>query len=212
MTRKPAAGAKPRRAPKRAPEPAPPVVPDPPRPLGTAGKELWTHSYGPWLRSDTDRDWLLALCEQQDERVALRFKVLKENDWRERAALRAVDAQVITGLQALSELRRRHAMAKDPPPPTANDSNYARITELLGSLRRAGPMDTTAEALGQVALTLAEQLDLGAGMGTASVARELRATIADLMKGRDADDDDDFFAGVPAPVWDTQEPRPPNAG
>lgn len=104
-----------------------------------------------------------------------------------------------------------------------------RVRQLLASLRQAGPLDTHDELLGEAALRLAEQLDevrparspetqgelLGAAalMNAASTTvREIRATVADLMKGRDVDDDDEFFAGMPAKVWDTPESRPPNAG
>ena len=85
-------------------------------------------------------------------------------------------------------------------------TNEARVTALIESLRQAGPIDTRDEALGQLALTLAKALDEGAGMATAAVARELRATLADLARDRDDGDDDDWTSGLSAPVWDTQEP------
>lgn len=49
-------------------------------------------------------------------------------------------------------------------------------------------------ALVSLALTLARKLDEGAGLATAAVGRELRATLDVLTKG-DGDDSDDEFAG-----------------
>lgn len=59
--------------------------------------------------------------------------------------------------------------------------------------------------MGEAALTLARALDEGAGLATAAVARELRATMTELAKGTVRDDGPDPFAelgqlGVPAPV------------
>lgn len=122
--------------------------------------------------------------------------------------------------------RAPRAKAVPPPPPA---TTVERVAQLLASLRQAGPLDTHDELLGQQATRLAEILDevhlgpigerFGEAQGAAALAssaasvnRELRATVADLMKGRDVDDDDEFFAGMPAKVWDTPESRPPNAG
>jgi len=41
------------------------------------------------------------LCEHIDERQQLRFKVLKDGDWRERAALRSLDKQIVEELSLL---------------------------------------------------------------------------------------------------------------
>jgi hypothetical protein len=54
-----------------------------------------------WISAETDVDVLLMVCEQIDERVALRLKVLREGEWRDRAALRSLDAQVMAGLSVL---------------------------------------------------------------------------------------------------------------
>jgi len=61
---------------------------------------LWTATWKASKRV-VDADGLLVLCEQMDERVALRLRVLRDNDWRDRAALRMIDGQVMTGLQNL---------------------------------------------------------------------------------------------------------------
>lgn len=72
---------------------------------------------------------------------------------------------------------------------------------MLASLRRAGPVSAHDEALGRVALTLADTLDNGAGVATAAVARELRIALANLTEGLGGDDDKAkhiFGADLPA--------------
>jgi hypothetical protein len=51
--------------------------------------------------SQMDIELLQMVAEQIDERVALRMRVLKQNDWRDRAALRSLDAQVLDCLSLL---------------------------------------------------------------------------------------------------------------
>lgn len=79
-------------------------TPEPKRPLGPVGRELWdsvwTHGVT-WLSKHTDAETLLIVCEQLDERQALRLKVLRGGDWRDRAGLRALDGQVMAGLSLL---------------------------------------------------------------------------------------------------------------
>jgi hypothetical protein len=78
--------------------------PDPARPLGQAGRELWERVWtagANWLAERVDAEQVLILCEQVDERQQLRVRVLRDNDWRDRAALRALDAQVMSGLSVL---------------------------------------------------------------------------------------------------------------
>jgi hypothetical protein len=59
-------------------------------------------------------------------------------------------------------------------------------------------------ALIATAITLARKLDEGAGMATAAVAKELRATLDAILKGADDDDDglDSFVngLGLPSPM------------
>jgi hypothetical protein len=77
---------------------------EPPRPLVAAGLQLWERVWAAgsaWISSATDIEAVLILCEQMDERSALRARVIRSNDWRERSALRALDAQVMAGLSAL---------------------------------------------------------------------------------------------------------------
>lgn len=84
--------------------PATPEPPEPHRPLGAAGRDVWDRvwqSAATWLALDIDAEQVLLTCEQIDERQALRLIVLREGHWRDRAALRALDAQIMTGLAVL---------------------------------------------------------------------------------------------------------------
>lgn len=84
--------------------PAAAVPPDPARSLGPLGRELWDRVWGAgatWLAEHVDAEQVLILCEQMDERAALRFRVLRDQDWRERAGLRALEAQIMDGLSVL---------------------------------------------------------------------------------------------------------------
>jgi len=76
-------------------------VPEPSRPLGRFGLELWGKAWNEAGTAPVDAEALLVLCEQMDERVPLRVKVLREKGWRERAALRVLDQQVAAGLASL---------------------------------------------------------------------------------------------------------------
>ena len=71
-------------------------------------------------------------------------------------------------------------MAKTTKPAPKVTTNRQAVEELLESLRRAGPIDSHDEALGLLALTLADALDEGVGQSTAAVARELRIALAIL--------------------------------
>lgn len=66
-------------------------------------------------------------------------------------------------------------------------------------------VDPSTDALGRLAVTLAKALDADAGMATAAVSRELRATLTDL-EGRHGGDDDDgldrLLAELSAPLVD----------
>jgi len=48
-----------------------------------------------------DVELLQIVAEQIDERAALRVKVLRDGDWRDRSALRALDSQVLDCLSLL---------------------------------------------------------------------------------------------------------------
>ncbi len=77
--------------------------PEPPRPLASAGRALWDRAWehgSKWL-TPADVDLLLLTCEQVDERQALRLVVLRDGDWRQRTALRALDRSIQDGLHLL---------------------------------------------------------------------------------------------------------------
>jgi hypothetical protein len=79
-------------------------VPEPVRPLGQAGLAFWSRVWSvgfAWISPHTDVELLQMVCEQIDERQGLRVKVLREGDWRDRTALRALDAQVLDCLSLL---------------------------------------------------------------------------------------------------------------
>ena len=59
------------------------------------------------------------------------------------------------------------------------------------SLREIGELPRGLGGLAEAALTLARSLDDGAGLATAAVARELRATLMELAKGCERDDNAD---------------------
>lgn len=91
-----------------------PPAPEPARPLGRMGSALWERAWHSAGALPVDAEALLVVCEQMDERVSLRVKVLRDGDWRSRAALRAVDQQVASGLAALGLAAARTIPARWP--------------------------------------------------------------------------------------------------
>jgi hypothetical protein len=86
----------------------------------------------------------------------------------------------------------RKRAAKPPTPP-----NRAAVAATLAKLEA----DPATDARAQLALTLADALDAGAGMATAAISKELRATLRDIEEGSASDDDfDTFIAGLSSPV------------
>ena len=80
------------------------AAPVPHRPLGTAGLAMWDRVWSvgfTWISAKMDVELLQIVCEQLDERQALRVRVLRDGDWRDRAALRALDTQVLDCLSLL---------------------------------------------------------------------------------------------------------------
>lgn len=104
---------------------------------------------------------------------------------------------IALGLEQVMQLARETG---DSP-----ETNVGRVVTFLESMRGHGPMDTGDEALGQLALTLARNLDDGAGMAAAAIAKELRATLSALAKEPD-EPDALFGTDLPPPVRDTTEP------
>jgi hypothetical protein len=74
---------------------------------------------------------------------------------------------------------------------------------VVATLDRLG-VDPMLDARAQVALTLADSLDAGAGMATAAVARELRATLTELEEhhGGGSSELDRFLASMSSEVGD----------
>ena len=84
--------------------PTSPIAPVPHRPLGPAAQQFWERVWSvgfTWISPQMDIELLQMVAEQIDERVALRMRVLKQGDWRDRAALRSLDAQVLDCLSLL---------------------------------------------------------------------------------------------------------------
>jgi hypothetical protein len=80
------------------------AAPEPVRPLGQVGLAFWQRVWAigfAWISPQTDIELLQMVCEQIDERQALRVRVLRDGDWRDRTALRALDAQVLDCLSLL---------------------------------------------------------------------------------------------------------------
>jgi phage terminase small subunit len=79
-------------------------IPEPPRPLQADGMAVWLRVWDKgriWISPGTDIDHVLLLCESYDERAILREKVMTENDWRDRVALRSLDHQIASMLSTL---------------------------------------------------------------------------------------------------------------
>lgn len=81
------------------------------------------------------------------------------------------------------------------------------------SIREIGELPRGLGGLAESALTLARLLDDGAGLATAAVARELRATLTKLAEGSERDDEPDAFEAeiaalsrpVPASLRDRED-------
>jgi hypothetical protein len=79
-------------------------IPEPHRPLLSAGRQLWDRIWGmgqTWLSPTTDIDLLLMTCELLDERWNLRIQVMSSNRPDERKALRELDRQLVANLSLL---------------------------------------------------------------------------------------------------------------
>ena len=93
-----------RKDPAASASPNVPGVPDPVRPLGIRGTDVWERIWSlgqPWILASTDLDHVTLLCEAIDERALLRDSVLASGDWRDRVALRSLDDQIDRMMGAL---------------------------------------------------------------------------------------------------------------
>lgn len=78
------------------------------------------------------------------------------------------------------------------------------VDAVEGVLTAAAVVHPGHHALYAIAIALAQKLDEGAGMATAAVAAELRATLADLLVKEEGDDDADaWLRDLSTPVGDT---------
>lgn len=73
--------------------------------------------------------------------------------------------------------RARNSAGKQPSAPSTPGRVGKRVADLIAELRENEELDTAGEALAAIAENLAANLDAGAGMATAAVAKELRATV-----------------------------------
>lgn len=78
--------------------------PEPDRPLGKPGKELWDRVWdagASWVSPHTDLELLLITCELVDERWALRAQVLRDEDSKTRRNLNELTKMIVTNLSLL---------------------------------------------------------------------------------------------------------------
>lgn len=98
-------------------------------------------------------------------------------------------------------------MPRSTPDGPPSPAPVCVVDAVRSTLDGAPPVAAAHDALVAIALTLAEKLDEGAGMATAAVAAELRATLADLVKEVEEDDVlDRFLTGLRTPVDDPAKP------
>jgi hypothetical protein len=80
-------------------------APEPHRPLGTVGKDVWSRIWlacAAWLKPQADAEAVLLVCEASDERSALRYRVLSDpDDHKSRKSLRELDSQISSALGEL---------------------------------------------------------------------------------------------------------------
>lgn len=113
------------------------VIPTPPRPLGNEGTRIWERVWTldkAWLDPTVDLDWVTLLAESVDERVMLRFQTLQNGDWRDRVALRALDA-LITDL--LTQLGMNPVQRAQLAPHDAQPGKLAALREARAQPRGA---------------------------------------------------------------------------
>jgi hypothetical protein len=79
----------------------PDPAPEPKRLLGREGRAMWERVWADAAGVPVNPESLLVLCEQMDERCALRVKVLRDHQPGFRTALRILDQQIASGLAGL---------------------------------------------------------------------------------------------------------------
>jgi len=79
-------------------------IPEPTRPLGKPGRELWDRVWlagASWVSPNTDVEILLITCEMIDERWNLRAKVLQSEDSKDRRNLNQLTKLIQENLSLL---------------------------------------------------------------------------------------------------------------
>lgn len=79
-------------------------IPEPSRPLGKYGLELWERVWNmgsTWVSPTSDLELLLMTCEMIDERWNLRVTVLKDGDPKQRRQLRYLESAIVGNLSLL---------------------------------------------------------------------------------------------------------------
>jgi len=81
-------------------------APEPLRHLFPPGLAVWAHVWSASVYEATQPtvvELVQLVCEQIDERFKLRVEVLNHGQWRDRAALRALDQQIAANLSVIAE-------------------------------------------------------------------------------------------------------------
>ena len=91
-----------------------------------------------------------------------------------------------------------------PPLPPATVSVVDAVAATVDGVREVHPAHGSLVA---IAFRLAQQLDAGAGMAAAAIATELRATLDEILREEEQNDElEGFLAGLSSPVGDRKEP------
>lgn len=115
----------------------PDQIPEPLRPLGDVGQDMWDRVWGAgasWISPHAEMQQIQVLCEQLDERETLRRMAILTGDYRQRAALRALEAQIISGLGLIgfNPVERARLNLGDKKPPTLVEEIAERRRQKAG--------------------------------------------------------------------------------
>ena len=113
--------------------------PEPVRPLGQHGRELWDRVWGAgatWLSVEVDLELVQLLAETSDERARVRAVVFGDDgNWRARSQLRAVDAHLAALLVSLGFTpveRARMALGGAEPEATGKLAQLRAVADGIG--------------------------------------------------------------------------------
>lgn len=114
-------------------------APDPVRPLGRHGRELWDRIWAAgatWLSVEVDTELVQLLAETSDERAQIRATVFGDDtNWRARAQLRAVDtllASLLVSLGFTPVERARMALGGAEPEATGKLAQLRAVADGTG--------------------------------------------------------------------------------